>query len=203
VHALDEFFHRKYEEVDSDTEGTRLVKVKSAEEIVAEEEANADAHPPAVAVVLADRVGLRLPDHRLRRDLQPAAHRGGRGIVSSASSDGCSSRRSPTTVTTTRRPTAAVRARSWRQLADIAVHESEPASRRSWPRPRRRSRWRHATSTGLSNNKLAMWLFLGSECLLFGGLISTYMLYRGRRGDDPGPAQVFDIPLTSVSASSC
>ena len=43
VHALDEFFHRKYEEVDSE-EGTRLVKVKSAEEIVAEEEANADAH---------------------------------------------------------------------------------------------------------------------------------------------------------------
>jgi heme/copper-type cytochrome/quinol oxidase subunit 3 len=58
----------------------------------------------------------------------------------------------------------------------------------------------HATSTGLSNNKLAMWLFLGSECLLFGGLISTYMLYRGRRGSGPGPAQVFDVPLTSVSS---
>ena len=58
----------------------------------------------------------------------------------------------------------------------------------------------HATTTGISNNKLAMWLFLGSECLLFGGLISTYMLYRGRRGDDPGPAQIFDIPLTSVSS---
>ena len=56
------------------------------------------------------------------------------------------------------------------------------------------------SSTGLSNNKLAMWLFLGSECLLFGGLISTYMLYRGRRGSGPGPAQVFDVPLTSVSS---
>ena len=43
VHALDEFFHRKYEEVDSE-DGARLVKVKSAEEIVGEEEANADAH---------------------------------------------------------------------------------------------------------------------------------------------------------------
>ncbi|HEX2784876.1 MAG TPA: hypothetical protein VHN36_14935, partial [Ilumatobacteraceae bacterium] len=43
-----------------------------------------------------------------------------------------------------------------------------------------------ATSTGLSNNKLAMWLFLGSECLLFGGLISTYMLYRGRHTGSPG-----------------
>ena len=56
------------------------------------------------------------------------------------------------------------------------------------------------TSTGLSNNKLAMWLFLGSECLLFGGLISTYMLHRGRHENGPGPDQVFDIPLTSVSS---
>ena len=56
------------------------------------------------------------------------------------------------------------------------------------------------TSTGLSNNKLAMWLFLGSECLLFGGLISTYMLYRGRHPKGPGPDQVFSIPYTSVSS---
>ena len=56
------------------------------------------------------------------------------------------------------------------------------------------------TSTGLSNNKLAMWLFLGSECLLFGGLISTYMLYRGRHPKGPGPHQVFSIPFTSVSS---
>jgi cytochrome c oxidase subunit 3/cytochrome o ubiquinol oxidase subunit 3 len=56
------------------------------------------------------------------------------------------------------------------------------------------------SATGLSNNKLAMWLFLGSECLLFGGLISTYMLYRGRHTGSPGPAQLWDIPLTSVSS---
>jgi len=34
----------------------------------------------------------------------------------------------------------------------------------------------HHSSLGLSNAKLAMWLFLGSECLLFGALISTYLL---------------------------
>ncbi|MCP4221962.1 MAG: heme-copper oxidase subunit III [Actinomycetia bacterium] len=34
---------------------------------------------------------------------------------------------------------------------------------------------RHS-SLGLSNKKLAMWLFLGSEYLLFGALISTYLL---------------------------
>ncbi|MEZ5216111.1 MAG: cytochrome c oxidase subunit 3 [Ilumatobacteraceae bacterium] len=58
----------------------------------------------------------------------------------------------------------------------------------------------HHSSLGLSNNKLAMWLFLGSECLLFGGLISTYMLYRGRVADGPAPDQVYDIPFTSVSS---
>ena len=57
----------------------------------------------------------------------------------------------------------------------------------------------HST-TGLSNNKLAMWLFLGSECLLFGGLISTYMLYRGRHPGSIGPDQVYDIAFTSVSS---
>jgi cytochrome c oxidase subunit 3/cytochrome o ubiquinol oxidase subunit 3 len=55
------------------------------------------------------------------------------------------------------------------------------------------------TTTGLPNTKLAMWLFLASECLLFGALISTYVLYRGR-GDGPFPADVFDIPYTSVSS---
>ena len=58
----------------------------------------------------------------------------------------------------------------------------------------------HETSLGLSNTKLAMWLFLGSECLLFGGLISTYMLYRNRQGTGPSPDQLWDIPFTSASS---
>ena len=60
----------------------------------------------------------------------------------------------------------------------------------------------HHTTTGLSNEKLSMWVFLGSECLLFGGLISTYLLYRNRvsEGDGPRAADVFDIPFTSVSS---
>jgi len=55
-------------------------------------------------------------------------------------------------------------------------------------------------SLGISNTKLAMWLFLGSECLLFGGLISTYMLYRNRTSGDVGPDQLWDIPFTSASS---
>ena len=58
----------------------------------------------------------------------------------------------------------------------------------------------HHTSLGLSNIKLAMWLFLGSECLLFGGLISTYMLYRNRTSGSVGPDQLWDIPFTSASS---
>ena len=38
----------------------------------------------------------------------------------------------------------------------------------------------HHTSTGLDNRKLAFWMFIGSECLLFGSLISTYLVYQGR-----------------------
>jgi len=79
-------------------------------------------------------------------------------------------------------------------LADIAVH-TEHTHHEGYE-----DHAPHATSTGLSNNKLAMWLFLGSECLLFGGLISTYMLYRGRHEGGPGPDQIFDIPLTSISS---
>jgi cytochrome c oxidase subunit 1 len=43
VHALDEFFHRKYEEVDTD-KGARLKKVRTGEEVLAAEEARADSH---------------------------------------------------------------------------------------------------------------------------------------------------------------
>jgi heme/copper-type cytochrome/quinol oxidase subunit 3 len=58
----------------------------------------------------------------------------------------------------------------------------------------------HATVTGVSNEKLGMWAFLGSECLLFGALISTYFLYRGRSVAGPKPHDIYDIPFTSVSS---
>ena len=52
---------------------------------------------------------------------------------------------------------------------------------------------------GCRNTKLAMWIFLASECMLFGALITTYVLYRGA-ANGPYPADVFDIPYTSVSS---
>jgi len=57
------------------------------------------------------------------------------------------------------------------------------------------------TNTGISNEKLAMWAFLGSECLLFGALISTFFLYRNRAPlGTVKPHDLYDIPFTSVSS---
>jgi heme/copper-type cytochrome/quinol oxidase subunit 3 len=59
------------------------------------------------------------------------------------------------------------------------------------------------TSTGINHRKILMWLFLASDCMFFGALIATYMIYRGRAedmGTGPYPAELIDIPYTSVSA---
>jgi heme/copper-type cytochrome/quinol oxidase subunit 3 len=56
-------------------------------------------------------------------------------------------------------------------------------------------------STGIDNRKLGMWLFLSSEFLFFGALITNYLLYSHRAGfDGVYPAEVYDIPFTSVSS---
>jgi heme/copper-type cytochrome/quinol oxidase subunit 3 len=58
----------------------------------------------------------------------------------------------------------------------------------------------HITATGVSNEKLGMWTFLGSECLLFGALIATYLNYRGKSINGPYPKDVYNIPFTSASS---
>ncbi len=68
----------------------------------------------------------------------------------------------------------------------------------------------HETSTGLDHRKIAMWAFLGSDCIFFGSFIMTYLIYRGRSLVGPCPHEcvingvqyhgVFNIPYTSVSA---
>lgn len=57
----------------------------------------------------------------------------------------------------------------------------------------------HWTSTGLDSRKIAFWAFIGSECLLFGSLISTYLAYEGRSVVGPTTHEILNIPLTSVS----
>ena len=56
-----------------------------------------------------------------------------------------------------------------------------------------------AASTGLDNRKLLMWAFLGSDCLFFGALISTYLVHKNKSVVGPFPEDVFSIPVTSVS----
>ena len=96
----------------------------------------------------------------------------------------------------------------------VPVEEAAPAGGHSG---------HHPTSLGISNMKLAMWLFLGSECLLFGALISTYLLSKANfiaellagnpRVIETLPAElaaefieegsvspIFDIPFTSASS---
>lgn len=58
----------------------------------------------------------------------------------------------------------------------------------------------HTTSTGIPNKKLLWWAFLASDCMFFGALISSHLVYR--LNPPPGnavPTQIFDIELTSFS----
>jgi cytochrome c oxidase subunit 3 len=50
------------------------------------------------------------------------------------------------------------------------------------------------TSTGLDHRKIAIWAFIGSECMLFASLISTYLVYKGRSVVGPFPHEVCDPP---------
>ena len=54
----------------------------------------------------------------------------------------------------------------------------------------------HYTSTGLDSRKIAIWAFIGSECMLFVSLISTYMIYKGRSVVGPYPHEVWTNPAT-------
>jgi heme/copper-type cytochrome/quinol oxidase subunit 3 len=57
----------------------------------------------------------------------------------------------------------------------------------------------HVGATGLDHRKLGIWVFIGSECLFFGTLLSTYMVYRGRSLEGPYPQDILNVPLITVS----
>ena len=70
----------------------------------------------------------------------------------------------------------------------------------------------HYTTTGLDSRKIAIWAFIGSECMLFASLISTYLIYKGRSVVGPYPHEaclppscstplpaILNIPVTSAS----
>jgi cytochrome c oxidase subunit III len=70
------------------------------------------------------------------------------------------------------------------------------------------------TTTGLDSRKLAIWTFIGSECLFFASLISNYLVQKDRSlvgpfaheaWTDPATGQVFEpiieIPLVTVGTA--
>jgi cytochrome c oxidase subunit 3/cytochrome o ubiquinol oxidase subunit 3 len=68
------------------------------------------------------------------------------------------------------------------------------------------------TATGLDNRKLAIWTFIGSECMFFASLIGTYLVYKGKDVAGPAPhspwmlngkevEQILEIPLVTVGTS--
>jgi cytochrome c oxidase subunit 3/cytochrome o ubiquinol oxidase subunit 3 len=71
----------------------------------------------------------------------------------------------------------------------------------------------HKTFTGLDNRKIAIWAFIGSECLFFASLIGTYLVYKGRSVVGPFPheswtspsgehfEQIFEIPLVTFGTA--
>ena len=52
----------------------------------------------------------------------------------------------------------------------------------------------HYTTTGLDNRKVAIWAFIGSECMLFVSLISTYLIYKGKSIVGPFPHEAWTAP---------
>jgi len=47
--------------------------------------------------------------------------------------------------------------------------------------------------------KTAMWVFLGSECVFFGAMIATFLLYRNTTNGAPG-TEIFNVAFTSASS---
>ena len=57
------------------------------------------------------------------------------------------------------------------------------------------------SSTGINAKKLMMWLFLGSDCMFFGTLISTHLIYRKLYPEpEIAPTDIFNIELTTASS---
>ncbi|MGH7814838.1 MAG: cytochrome c oxidase subunit I [Candidatus Binataceae bacterium] len=57
----------------------------------------------------------------------------------------------------------------------------------------------HAPSAGgVDVRKVGVWSFIGSECVFFACLISTFIVYKSRSLGGPG-AEILEIPLTSFS----
>ncbi len=53
--------------------------------------------------------------------------------------------------------------------------------------------------TGVTNSKLAIWLFLATEVMLFGGLFSAYIILRSGDPSWPHGSEFLDIKLATIN----
>ena len=53
--------------------------------------------------------------------------------------------------------------------------------------------------TGLNNGKIAIWLFLASEVMLFGALFASYILIRAGATEWPRGATILNVPLATFN----
>src|SRR5882762_265872 len=74
-------------------------------------------------------------------------------------------------------------------MSASVTHTSAPASH-------------HYTTLGIDNRKIAIWAFIGSECMLFVSLISTYLIYKGRSVVGPFPHDLWKDPSTGHTLKS-
>ena len=59
---------------------------------------------------------------------------------------------------------------------------------------------RELGSLGVDTKKLGMWTFLGSEVMLFTGLIATYLVFRGKSLAGPTPQEMFaDVTIVAFN----
>ena len=57
-----------------------------------------------------------------------------------------------------------------------------------------------STATGIHNKKLLLWAFLASDCMFFGALLATHLIYRLHPvPGNPSPRDIFNPELTSFS----
>lgn len=57
------------------------------------------------------------------------------------------------------------------------------------------------TTTGIEHRKLAIWTFIGSECLFFASLISVYLVNKDKSISGPTAADIFEIPLVTFGTA--
>ena len=57
------------------------------------------------------------------------------------------------------------------------------------------------TATGIDSRKVAIWTFIGSECMFFASLIGTYLVYHGKSLSGPTAGEILEIPLVTIGTA--